>query len=293
MHVPVLLQEVVLRLDPQAGDIVVDATVGLGGHACVLGKKIGKEGMIVGIDEDEKALKIAEEKLKSLSCRVCLAQRNFRDIDKVFYSCGIENADIMLFDLGMSSLQLEYSGRGFSFKSHEPLLMTMRAKPTSLTLTAYEIVNYWKEEEIAGIIREYGEETRAKEIARAIIRERSENLIGYADDLAEIIEKTIPKRGRLHPATKTFQALRVAVNDEINALKEGLQKGLNLLKKNGRMGVISFHSLEDRVVKQFFKSEERVGRISILTKKPIMPTRAEIIENPRARSAKLRIMQKI
>lgn len=297
MHVPVLLKEIVEILAPKIGDSVVDATLGAGGHARALGEKIGNTGILVGIDEDERAVKTAEEKLKNaLSCTLCFQSSNFRDIDAALQRCGITQADIIFFDLGLSSTQLEQSGRGFSFRTQDPLLMTFSARPVEGALTAYEIINYWDEKRIAQILYEYGEENRARAIAGAIVKARDEKPIGYAHELAALVEMAVPqRRGNhyIHPATKTFQALRIAVNDELNTLSLGLEKGLVHLKSGGRMGVISFHSLEDRIVKQFFKSQEKVGTISILTKKPIIPSRAEIAENGRARSAKFRAAQKL
>ncbi|MBI2108641.1 MAG: 16S rRNA (cytosine(1402)-N(4))-methyltransferase RsmH [Parcubacteria group bacterium] len=293
-HTPVLLKETIAGLLPKEGDIVVDGTLGGGGHAEALGEKIGESGILIGIDEDEHALRTAEKKIKKLPCRLCLQRLNFRNIDTALQVCKVEKTDIVLLDLGLSSMQLTESGRGFSFHTKDPLLMTFAAHPKEGALTAYEIVNYWDEKKIAKIIQEYGEERRARDIAHAIVKRREIKRIGYAHELAEVIEKAIGgRREKTHPATKTFQAIRIVVNDELSALKEGLEKGLQVLNSGGKIGVISFHSLEDRIAKQFFKKQEREGNILILTKKPITPSREEVSQNSRARSAKLRIAQKL
>ncbi len=296
MHTPVLLQEVINGLKPQKGDMVLDATIGGGGHAGALCEAVGSTGFLIGIDADENILSKAKEDLKGVSCRSCFQNLNFRDLEKALESCAIKSVDVILFDLGLNMLQIEESGRGFSFLKKEPLLMTFRAHSGSEDLTAYEIVNYWKEKQIEKILKEYGEERFARKIAEAIIVTRAEKPIGYSDELADIVARSIPKRfqgNRVHPATKTFQALRIAVNDELNALTEGLNKGFMHLNQGGRIAVISFHSLEDRIVKHFFKLHEKANELIILTKKPITPTDEELERNRRSRSAKLRIAQKI
>lgn len=296
-HVPVLLKETIDNLVPKTGEIVVDATLGGGGHALALGEKIGTTGTLIGIDEDERALKETEKVLQgSLSCKICFHAGNFRKIDEILKTCKVKYADVILFDLGLSSIQLEMSGRGFSFKKHEPLLMTFAAHSAEDALTAYEIVNYWSKKDITEILYTYGEERFAPKIADAIVRAREKELIGYSDELAHIVELVAGAgKGKrpIHPATKTFQALRIAVNDELNALSEGLQKGLMHLNTGGRIGVISFHSLEDRIVKQFFKEQVMRKKMAIVTKKPITPSKEEIQKNGRARSAKLRIARKL
>lgn len=295
-HTPVLLKEVIDGLKPQKGDIVLDATVGGGGHARALCEAVGSTGLLIGIDADENILLKTKEELKGVSCRTCFQNLNFRDLEKSLEVCAVKSIDVILFDLGWNMLQVEESRRGFSFLKKEPLLMTFRAHPEEDDLTAYEIVNYWEKKQIEKILKEYGEEQCARKIAEAIVAVRAQKPIGYADELADIIARVIPKRfynTSIHPATKTFQALRIAVNDELNALSEGLNKGLGHLNKKGKIAVISFHSLEDRIVKHFFKLREKANELIILTKKPITPTDEEIQKNRRSRSAKLRIIQKI
>ncbi|MDP3726605.1 MAG: 16S rRNA (cytosine(1402)-N(4))-methyltransferase RsmH [bacterium] len=295
MHTPVLLKEVIDGLHPHNGETVFDATLGLGGHARALCELIGPTGFLVGTDLDENILSKTKEDLKDVSCRLCFQNFNFRNLETALEACDIKSVDVILFDLGWNMLQVEQSGRGFSFLKKEPLLMTFRAHPKEEDLTAYEIVNYWEEKQIEKILKEYGEERFARKITEAIITARARKPIGYADELAGIVRDAIPKRfqnNRVHPATKTFQALRIAVNDELNALTDALHKGFIHLNKGGRIGVISFHSLEDRIVKHFFKLHEKANELIILTKKPITPTAEEIQKNRRSRSAKLRIAQK-
>lgn len=294
MHIPVLLHEVLEILSPKPGDTVIDGTIGGGGHAKMFSERIGEKGLLVGLDDDTEALERARTALLNSPSRVCLKNFNFRNIDRAIQECGACSADIVFFDLGFSSFQIEGSGRGFSFQADEPLLMTFRNDVSRESRTAYEIVNTFPEEKIEEILREYGEERFAGKIARVLVAARRTKRIETSRELKEIIEKCIGRRGRAHhPATKTFQAIRIAVNDELNALKEGLEKGFALLAPAGRMGAISFHSLEDRIVKFFFKTIYARKEAIILTKKPIRPSFFEVKENGRARSAKFRAIQKI
>jgi len=296
-HVPVLLKEIIEHLDIKESDIVLDGTINGGGHSEVFCKKLGKEGLLIGIDQDTTALARARERLSGCVCTISLRQENFRNLDKVLLELGVEKIDKALFDLGLSSDQLEASGRGFSFLRDEPLLMTFNPDPKETDITAKEIVNSWEEESIADIIYGYGEERFARRIARRIVEARKENPIETTTDLVEIIEKSIPARFRIgrktHCATKTFQALRTAVNDEIRSAREGIEKAIEHLNKGGRVAVITFHSIEDRMVKMLFKEKEAEEICIILTKKPITPSEEEVKNNPRARSAKLRIVEKI
>lgn len=296
MHIPVLLEEVLQGLDLQENDIVLDGTVGGGGHSEAICRKLGKKGTLIGIDADAKALEIVAERLKGAGCRVFLAENNFRDLDAVLEKFGIRFVTKILFDLGMSSRQLDVAGRGFSFLKDEPLLMTFMKDPSGETLTAREIVNEWSEETLVEILKGYGEERFARRIVQAIAAERLHAPIETTAALARIIEAAVPvwyQKGRLHPATKTFQALRIAVNDELETLKEGLTKGFDHLESRGRMAVISFHSLEDRIVKRFFKERAEEGSAVRITKRPITPTLSERSMNQRSRSAKLRILEKL
>lgn len=304
MHIPVLLKEVIDNLNLKVGDTVVDCTLGGAGHALEICRLIGNTGTLVGIDLDQSALNKASKKLKNEKCKVVLQKENFRYLDKILKKAEIEKVDGILFDLGLSSDQLESSGlyshrkakagRGFSFQRNEPLIMTLKESPDEEDLTAREIVNIWDEKNIADIIYGYGEEKFSRQIAKKIVERRNEKPIETTQDLVGVIEKAVPnwyKHKKIHFATKTFQALRITVNDEIRNLKEGLAKALEVLNKGGRIAVISFHSIEDRIVKQFFKNCEQEGAGKIITKKPIVPSRQEILNNPRSRSAKLRVFE--
>ena len=296
MHIPVLLNKVINFLNLKEGDTVIDATINKAGHSKEICKQIGEMGTLIGIDLDQKSLDEAGRELEHSKCEVILQKNNFRNLDKVLEKVGIKKVNAILFDLGFSSNQMNKSGRGFSFQKDEPLLMTFKENPTEEDLTAREIVNNWEENSIADILYGYGEEKFSRQIARKIVEIRKEKQIETTMDLVKIIEKTIPnwyKHKKIHFATKTFQALRITVNDEIDALKEGLNKALNILRKEGRVAVISFHSIEDRIVKQFFRNKKEEGVGAIITKKPIISNRDEILKNPRSRSAKLRIFQKV
>ena len=295
MHIPVLLEETISILDPKPGNIFVDGTIGSGGHSKAVAEKLGR-GIILGIDEDQTALVRSRGALIGASAKIILSEGNFRHMDEHLRAAHLNGADRMLFDLGMSSDQLEQSGRGFSFKSDEPLLMTLPIIPREGQTTALEIVHTWSEESLADLFKTYGEERFAKRIAKGIVLERARGVISTAKALADTVMKNVPafyRRGKTHPATKVFQALRIAVNDELGALREGLNKASDLLRKNGRLAVITFHSLEDRMVKNFFRELAQSGDFKLLTKKPIIAGRDEIKANPRARSAKLRAVEKI
>lgn len=291
-HISVLLKEATEGLALKHGATVFEGTVGLGGHSRVLCEMIGGSGFFIGTDADQESLTIAEGRLKDLPCKKFLACDNFRNIDAVLTKANVEKVDAILLDIGLSNRQLEVVPRGFSFMRDEPLLMTFNTRGEGLT--AREIVNEWAEESIADIIYGYGEERYARRIARGIVQAREENPIETSKQLAEIIETCVPKSRfvKIHPATKTFQALRIAVNDELGALREGISKGFACLVPGGRMAVISFHSLEDRIVKEFFREQVKEGAATLVTKKPIVPSDTEIKENPKSRSAKLRIIIK-
>jgi 16S rRNA (cytosine1402-N4)-methyltransferase len=306
IHRTVLLNETIegLSLSNLGKDaIVVDGTFGGGGHS----KKICENfpgTKIIALDADADTEGNKENMPED--CKIIFHNENFRNIDKVLAEEGIEKVDGIILDLGFSSDQLENSGRGFSFLKDEPLLMnlkkTRKENPSPEDLTAEDVVNTWGEESLADIIYGYGEEKQARRIAKFIVSAREKKEIKTTFDLVKIIEEAIPakfRKSRLHFATKTFQAIRIAVNDELGALEEGLGKGFAALKSGGRISVISFHSLEDRVAKKFFSAkggsasggkENRVA--NIITKKPITASKEEIKENPRSRSAKLRILEK-
>ncbi len=276
-----LLDTAVELLLGNGGRVYVDCTLGLGGHARRILEKNPK-AYLVGIDRDPYALEKAEENLKDFEGRFSLYHANFSQLDQVLEQEGISKVDGFLFDLGVSMLQLK-SERGFSFQRDAPLDMRMDPRES---LTAYKVVNTYSEKELERIFREYGEEKRAKSLARAIVLARAKKPIKTTGELVDIILSVIPHRGRIHPATKVFQAIRIEVNRELENLQTALEKTLYFLTKGGRLVVISFHSLEDRIVKNFFR--EHKDKLKTLTKKPITPSMEEIRQNPASRSAKLR-----
>ncbi len=294
-HIPVLLNEVIKFLEPKAGDTILDATIGEGGHAAAICEHIAPSGRLIGIDQDSRLLETAKLKLKDAKCEVILINGNFRDLDKLLEPFGIKTINAALFDLGMNSLQLEDSGRGFTFQKDESLLMNYKFPVEPGDLTAEEIVNTWPEKDIADIIFRYGEERFARRIAKKIVERRKRIFFKNTLELAEAVKESVPFRHyyRIHPATKTFQALRIAVNDELNALTEGIEKTWKFFIPGSRLAVISFHSLEDRLVKNFLRLKKEEGEVEIKTKKPCVPAAEEISLNPRSRSAKLRAAIKI
>lgn len=299
VHKTVLLDEAIEGLDlPKDSDkekVVIDATFGGGGHSLAIIEKY--HGVkIIAFDQDLGAFEKAKIKFEGLDLRIKFINLNFRDLDEVLSKEEIKGVDGIVFDLGLSSDQLENSGRGFSFMKDEPLLMTMKENILPEDLTAKEIVNTWGEKSLADIIYGYGEERFSRRIARGIVEAREKKDILSTKDLVKIIERSVPnlyRKGRIHCATKTFQALRIAVNDELGALQAGLEKGFNILNVKGRMSVISFHSLEDRIVKNFFRNKAKEEKVILINKKPITPREEEIKNNARSRSAKLRVLEKI
>lgn len=293
-HISVLLKESVEALNLEPKDVAIDATAGQGGHALMIAEKVGKGGTVVAVDADENSLAQSREALTAAPAHVIFVHGNFRNLHEHAMRAGVTSADAIIFDLGWHQGQLE-SGRGFSFREDAPLLMTLNAHPESYQMTAADIIAGWDEEDLKNIFREYGGERFAGRIARVIVEERRRSPITTAKGLAELIKSAVPAKfrgGRIHPATRVFQALRIAVNDELEALKEGIASALTLLAPGGRLAIISFHSLEDRIVKEAFKTAAKAGVGEIIGKKPVVPTRAEQQKNPRARSAKLRIFEK-
>lgn len=288
IHTPVLLKESVDMLDVKENGVYVDATAGLAGHAAEILSRIGKGGMLVCIDRDENALRISREKLGN--GRTCFVKGNFSEMREILSGLNISEADGVLFDLGVSMLQLREGKRGFSFLSGERLDMRMDA---SQKLTAWEVVNKYPEKELERILREYGEEPFARRIAKAVCIQRKKAAIKTCVELSGIISDVCRRRGKTHPATKTFQALRIEVNKELDELKKGLSSALDSLKSGGRVSVISYHSLEDRIVKNFFRDNARNGLVRLLTVKPAVPGYDEIRRNPSSRSAKLRGAERI
>jgi 16S rRNA (cytosine1402-N4)-methyltransferase len=289
-HISVLLQEAVESLLVHPGAWYIDATLGGGGHA----KRILElGGNVIGIDQDRAAIEYVESRIKNQESRknLILEQGNFSDIAAIAKKYHLNGSIAgVLFDLGVSSFQIDQSGRGFSIRRDEPLDMRMNEAGS---VTAYEVVNHWSETELEEIFAKYGEEERAGQIAKVIVERRAEKLFETSKELATFIEATVKRSGEIHPATRVFQAIRIAVNQELEALKKGLHGAIEVLGKNGRMSVISFHSLEDRITKQTFREFAAAGMGKIITKKPIVPGDSEVQTNRRARSAKLRVIEKI
>ena len=275
------------------GSSVLDATVGGGGHAIQMLKLISPGGRLIGIDADPDALKIAGDKLKDFSGSFTLINGNFRNIDAFLQKENIKDLDAILLDLGISSYQLEDGSRGFSIKHDSRLDMRMDRKSP---LTAYDVVNRTSEKNLSELIEKYGEERFHRKIARYISQARQKRPIETTQELASVIRRAVGYRYRnlrIDPATRTFQAIRVRVNDELASLEEGLKRAIFWLKTGGRVAVISFHSLEDRIVKNTFKGYAQLGILKIITKKPLTPSDDEIFNNPRARSAKMRVAERI
>lgn len=290
-HRTVLLHEAIKSLALKEGDTVVDGTLGGAGHAKEIAKNLGSKATLICFDADDEAIARGKEMLEGEEATVHLVHANFRHIRTELERLGIRKIDKALFDLGWSGYQLT-AGRGFSFLSDEPLSM---AYDKDQSLNAAVIVNEWQEESLADVIYGWGEERFSRRIARAIVEAREKQPIRTAKELAEIVKSAVPapaRYGRIHPATKTFQALRIAVNDELGSLEEVLRNTWHMLEDGGRIAVISFHSLEDRIVKQRFSDLEKKGEGTRITRKPVTPSGDELIENPRARSAKLRVIEK-
>lgn len=303
-HAPVLLKEVIEYLNLKPGDKVIDATLDGGGHSLEILKKIGPRGKILGIEWDGELLKQFELKVKSLKFKnnFILVNDNYRNLKKIAGENNFLEANGILFDLGMSSWHLSESERGFSFQKDEPLDMRFQdrslkfksLKIKSGSLTAAEIVNMWPPEEIDKILQEFGEEKFSRPISKAIVEARKKKPIISTFQLIEVVKKAVPfwyQHRRINFATKTFQALRIAVNDELGNLEAGLIEMPKVLKKGSRGVVISFHSFEDRIVKNRFQELKKAGIAEIITKKPVRPATEEATENPRSRSAKLRAVE--
>jgi len=308
IHQPVLREEVTHALTLGRGSVIIDATLGLGGHTVAVLER-EPTATVIGIDQDETALRLTRGRLAAFGSRFLGFHANFSEIRKVAAEAGILGVDAVIADLGVSSLQLDDPERGFSFRSDAPL--DMRMDRSSHAATAAEILENLDEEEIAGLIYKYGEERKSRRIARRLIERRDQGRpVRTTADLANLVEKAVGRspKDKIHPATRTFQALRIAVNDELGILERFLESAVDLLKTDGRLCVITFHSLEDRIVKQTFQKlagkcqcPPRIPqcicgatkRVTVLTRKPIIPTQIEMKENPRSRSAKLRICEKL
>jgi 16S rRNA (cytosine1402-N4)-methyltransferase len=314
-HISVLLNESIDGLAIQPCDIFVDGTLGDAGHTIEVLKRFPGDVTVVGIDKDADSLARVEKKFEEIFSsaskkpKVFLQQGNFKNCNSMLSQLGFEKADRFLFDIGMSSRQIDESGRGFSFRRDEPLIMTFenpeneivgdeksKSNVSSEMVTAKAVVNEWQEDTLVDILAGFGEERFAKRIARGIVEARKVKPIETTTDLVNIILASTPKsyhHGKIHPATRTFQAIRIAVNGELDAITEGLKNAWRVLSPKGRIAVISFHSLEDRIVKQYFNELKKEGVGKVITKKPITASDEEIKANPRSRSAKLRIIEKI
>ncbi len=307
-HVTVLKEEAVDGLNVRPDGVYVDCTLGAGGHSEGIAARLGPQGRLIGIDRDDTALALARERLARFDSVVTLVKSDFRRLTDALRRAGVPQVDGILFDLGVSSMQLHEAERGFSYNHDAALDMRMdRTQP----LTAREIVNQWDERELARVIRDYGEERFARQIARRIVQARQRAPIETTGQLAELVKEAIPaaaRRSGPHPAKRTFQAIRIAVNDELGALQDALAQAIDCLAPGGRVAVITFHSLEDRIVKETFAKEAAAcrcppdfpvcvcggeqGRLRLVTRKPVVPSAQELAANPRARSAKLRVAEK-
>ncbi len=302
LHQPVLYKEIIHALQPKTPGRYVDGTVGAGGHARGILEACAPDGRLLGLDVDPQALAAARETLAPYGQRAVLVQASYTALPDVMRQLGWDAADGILLDLGVSSMQLDQPERGFTFQQEAPL--DMRFDPQH-GMTAADLLNTASEAEIADILFRYGEEPQARRIAGSIVKARP---IRTTVQLAEVVKKSYPGHSRMHPATRTFQALRIAVNGELEAIEGVLPKAVQALRPGGRLAVISFHSLEDRIVKDFFRSEskdlvnppyqqlyevERKATLKEINRKPITPSEEEVQENPRARSAKLRVAEKV
>lgn len=307
-HKSVLLYETVDSLNIKPEGIYVDGTLGGGGHASEVLKRLGPEGRLIGIDQDADAIRAASERLKEYGNRVTIVRSNYQNIQEVLYGLGIDKVDGIYLDLGVSSYQLDTAERGFTYRENAPLDMRMDQRSEK---TAADIVNEYSEMELYRIIRDYGEDKFAKNIAKHIAREREKQRIETTDQLVEIIKAAIPARIRAeggHPAKRTFQAIRIELNRELEVLNDSIDTMIGLLNPGGRLSIITFHSLEDRIVKTRFRTNEnpcicppdfpvcvcgKKSRGRVITRKPIVPDEKELEENKRSKSSKLRVFEKI
>jgi 16S rRNA (cytosine1402-N4)-methyltransferase len=296
MHIPVLLQESIDGLNVKTGGVYVDCTTNRAGHSVEIAKRLGSEGILICIDLDQDALEEARTVLSQVheAPKIHFIQSNFRHITSILKDLKISHVDGILADLGISSQELDESKRGFSFRFDEPLLMTFDARPEEDVTTAYDIVNLWSESTIADILYGFADETYARRIAKAIVEKREHEPIKTTLELVAVIESAVPalyRHKKTHCATKTFQALRMATNDELGSVSDLLEALPNVLASHGRTCIITFHSTEDRIVKQGLRTHGDTLRM--INKKAIIPTDEELKKNPRARSAQLRIVERI
>lgn len=307
-HVSILLNECLDALNIKPDGTYMDATLGGAGHSLRIAQRLTQGGRLICIDRDDAALANAEKRLKDVRERVTLVKSDFRNLDNVIAGQGLSGVDGILFDLGVSSPQLDEAERGFSYMQDAPLDMRMDRQQA---LTAYDIVNGWEQDELRKILSEYGEERYSPAIAAAIIRKREQKPIETTGELVDVIRSAMPAkalREKQHPAKRSFQAIRIAVNDELGSVREAMSKAIDALNSGGRLAVITFHSLEDRIVKETMKQAAqgctcprdfpvcvcgKKPKVKLISRKPILPGESEICENARARSAKLRVCEKI
>lgn len=300
-HLPVLTKEILNYLNLKKGGVYIDCTLGGGGHSKAILEKIYPHGLLIGIDQDIEAIETAKEELKSYIDKVKLVKGNFKNLEEILSDLKTERVSGIIFDLGVSFHQLREKERGFSFKEDSHLDMRM---DLNQEFNADILINSYSEKDLAEIFEKYGEERFSKRIARLIVIERKKKTFTTTKQLADLIIKTLPRTKkrhtwRIHPATRVFQAIRIEVNQELKALEKGLNQAIRVLEDKGRICVISYHSLEDRIVKHLFKEAAREGKeqknygLKIVTKKPIRPSLEEVRDNPKARSAKLRVAEKI
>ncbi len=292
-HIPVMEKEVLEYLNPKAKDTVVDATVGTGGHALGLAHIIGPEGRLIGIDRDGESLSLARQRMQNFSKQCQWIQDDYRNLDHILESLRIREVDCIFFDLGISSYQLDNPSRGFSIKGEGPLDMRMDQRSY---ISAYDLINLLSQQELSSLLKNFGQERWHNRIARYLVLRRAQGPIESTKELSETILRAIPlqyQSHRIHPATRTFQAIRIAVNRELEALDIALDKSIDFLKMGARIGVIAFHSLEDRIVKEKFRSFAQKGRLKLIFKKPLGPSEEEMKSNPRSRSARFRVAERI
>lgn len=286
-----LVDEVVNLLNLHPGAVIIDGTLGAGGHSLAIAERIGRQGIIIGIDKDVNTIAVAHKNLnQKKNIRLVVVHSSYTNVGAIAKSYGYDSVNGILLDLGLSSIQLD-TNRGFSFLEDAPL--DMRFDQTQ-TITASQIVNSYPKDELADILWQFGQERASRRIAKYIFEARRKKKIETTQELAKIVSLAKGgRKGKIHPATLTFQALRIAVNQELSAITEVIPEAIKLLKPHGRLAIISYHSLEDRIVKNLFREAAKNGIVEIITKKPIIPNREEILNNPRARSAKLRVLEKI
>ena len=295
LHIPVMLHEVIDYLDPAPGQIIVDATLGTGGHSLEILKKIIPGGRLIGIDRDEDSLAICRQRFSEFSGSYELVHANFVDLDQILEKLGIDKIDGIIFDLGISTYQLKDIERGFSFQQEGPLDMRM---DKSSYISAYDLVNNLNENEISHLLWSFGQERWHNRIAHLVVEERRNQPISTTRQLADLVMRAIPYRYRkgyyrIHPATRTFQAVRIAVNRELEILESSVKKAVAILRKKAKICVISFHSLEDRVIKHTFRALKADGLVDIITAKPMTPADSEVAANPSSRSSKFRVAERI